>query len=112
MAVPAYSIALFGETPLSAPIVTFGPPPDGFIWVVRDIVAVNRQAVPIITSGIEMVLSTTAPLMLIPQTEARAGGFWHWRGRQVFEPGVTCDIDCPDFNAWGVSIAGYVLKIA
>ncbi len=111
MARPAYSTRFFTAAPLAGGVVSFGPVPVGFLWVIRDVYLFNTAQPPAISSEILVVGDAGQVIASLGQAAVIPQGSYHWEGRQVMEPGESADIITADFVHWSVTVSGYVLSI-
>jgi hypothetical protein len=114
MARPAYSTLIVTLGPLGAgELVEVGGPAVGFLWVIRDIVAVSPaygldgDSGPL--DGLTVFDSDGIPIASWLRPWLQNTWPYHWQGRQVVPYGMVIYVQSQD-NGWSCRISGYTLS--
>lgn len=85
--------------------------PSGFIWVLRDIVAINLGASGTWTSGFYIYDTfDSVPLWSCPPYGSQTWAMYHTEMRQVLQPGHQLNARVLTAN-WNIRISGYALSL-
>ena len=109
---PLFS-ALLGEVlPGSAGATTFGPVPDGYVWDVRDVVAMKEPGSLLSASlGFQITDAAGVTIAALLPTQATTGPLYHLELRQVLVAGDEISVVTAD-DGWSIRITGYVLTVS
>lgn len=104
---PVYSVDIFSGVVSGEVIV--GPPPSGFIWIVRDIDCRGVFASPW-TAQTGFEISDAIGTMIFQATQCVSQKTYSWRGRQVLEAEDFLRLIGLD-SGWSMRISGYQLSL-
>lgn len=104
-----YSIRIFGDASLVSSAGVVGPiVPDGLVYVLRDVDAVNISAT--VPASME-IRSQAEGVLWFPQRNASTDPInWQWRGRQVYNTGEQVGFVVLN-GTWSIAASGYQLTL-
>lgn len=111
MATPLYSVLLAELHAVAAGTYTFGPPPDGKRWVVRDLEASWWGGTAgTFLEGFLVTDGAGVPIWGMYPPYAQNNWPYHWEGRQVIDTPQTL-LFVPVDNGWSLRASGYELTL-
>lgn len=110
MANPVYSIAQASTGLLASGTTDLGGPPDGFVWVIRDMRMTNLDVGLVYKNGFRVYDSNLTSLWTIQEPFAMAGPTFEWHGHQVIEGDQTISVTTGE-TGWELRISGYQLTL-
>jgi len=94
-------------------LVEVGPPPVGFIWVIRDIRALSPQQTSGTYSetliGLTVFDSNGIPFAEWSRPWLQGNRLYEWEGRQVIIGGMSFFVQSND-DGWSARVSGYTLS--
>lgn len=88
-----------------------GPVPAGFVWVIRDMRAINPGNTFLQRFGFQVVDNENSHLWDIEYPYARCGITHWWEGHQVLNPGDSLTFSSGDSHGWYWRVSGYQLTL-
>lgn len=105
-----YSQLLWQAAGLSPGTYSSDVVPDGFVWVVRDLVVIIDATDSLLLQGFFIVDTAGVPRWTWPRPYVRANVDYHWSGHQVLETGDQLTMtSADDSTSWAMS--GYQLTL-
>lgn len=84
--------------------------PTGYIWDVRDIVAIAPGTSADAAGGFTITDGSSVPIMAVDPLFGHGGGQYHWEGRQILNEADWLQ-KISDVAHWSWRISGYQLTI-
>lgn len=110
MASHVYSRLLWEENPGHGGLFTSDPVPAGYVWVIKDIVALASSIEQEILAGLQFFDQAGVLVWGVAYPFAVPGRLEHYWGMQVLESGDQLEASTPDLT-WSWRVSGYVLTL-
>jgi hypothetical protein len=86
--------------------------PVGFVWVVRNISALNNAGENAQMTGISFFKANDhTPFFQVLQSQCRPRGSWYYDGRVVVQAGDQVAVNILDSTPWAYQVTGYQLTL-
>lgn len=105
-----YSIVMAATDLLPTGVTELGGPPDGYVWVIRDMRAVNLDTPLLYKNGFRVYSGASSTLWSLPEPFAYSGATFEWHGHQVLGADDTLSVATGETD-WQLRVSGYQLTL-